>query len=87
MQYPQEKWVCLRCGSSDVVLPASACWNVAFQHWEYELDECGTDWCGDCEDTCRSDLVPLTDLKDIALVAAHTPLFKSVRSNPDVSPI
>ena len=77
------KWVCERCGSDDVELEAYAYWNTALQDFDYELKESSDyDYCYRCEDTAVVEEVDLVDLKDIALVAAHKPIFKSVRSNP-----
>jgi len=80
------KFVCTRCGSDEVEAEAYANWDIAHQTWVYDLKENGDyDYCYNCEDTAVTDERPLTDLKDIALVAAHTPIFKSVRSNPDAN--
>ena len=78
------KWACTTCGSDKVCLEAEAQWNTATQSFEYNLrDAWDNDFCDDCYATVRTEQKDLTDLKDIALVAAHTPIFKSVRSNAE----
>ena len=79
---------CTKCGSTNVAIEAEAQWDVAHQCYDFYLtDEWDRDFCEDCYENVRTECKELTDLKDIALVAAHKPIFKSVRSNPDVSPI
>ena len=75
------KYVCERCGSDDVEMEAFAYWNIALQEFEYEAKKNSDyDYCYKCENSTRIDQRDLVDLKDIALVAAHKPIFKSVRS-------
>ena len=77
-----EKLTCGNCGSDDVWFGATARWDIITQGFIYQLeDHTDYDWCSACGQTCPDTKeVQLTDLKDIALVAAHTPIFKSVRS-------
>jgi len=77
-----EKLTCGDCGSDDLWFGATARWDIITQSFVYQLeDHSDYDWCAACCETCLDTKeVQLTDLKDIALVAAHTPIFKSVRS-------
>ena len=61
------EYYCLKCGGTDVSTDAVAYWNREEQKWDQDFRD--YEYCSDCEDECRTDQRPITDVKILAQIA------------------
>ena len=65
-----EEYYCTDCGGTDITVEAYCYWdNVAQTFAHFETADEGYDYCADCEDQCRGDFRPITDVKTLAQIA------------------
>lgn len=65
-----EEFYCTDCGGTDITVEAYCYWdNVEQKFAHFETADEGYDYCADCEDQCRGDFRPITDVKTLAQIA------------------
>jgi len=67
---PPEEYYCTICGGTGLTVEAYCRWdNVTQTFAHHELADEGYDYCRDCNDQCRGDFRPITDVKTLAQIA------------------
>jgi len=65
-----EEYYCPDCGGTDITVEAYCYWdNVEQKFAHFETADEGYDYCAGCEDQCRGDFRPITDVKTLAQIA------------------
>ena len=74
------EYYCLKCGGIDVSTDAVAYWNREEQKWYQDFQD--YEYCADCEDECRTDQRPITDIKILAQIAIKNADLQSAQPQP-----
>ena len=75
------EYYCLTCGGSEIEYEAFVNWNPVEQKWDMG-DIRDYEHCHDCQDECRTDQRPITDVKILAQIAIHNAEKQSAQPQP-----